>query len=296
MESNRFRGTGTALVTPFLDDGRVNMEAVEYLAERQINAGVNMLVPCGTTGEAVTLDPGEYRSVVAAVVGKAAGRAVVVAGAGSNSTAKTIENARIARDCGADAVLVVAPYYNKPSQEGLFRHYEAVAESVDLPIVIYNVPGRTGCNMSAETQLRIACLPNIVATKEASGNVSQIMRIIAQRPSSFSVLSGDDNLTLPLISAGADGVISTIANETPKDFADLVSAALAGDFRTARRLHYRLLDLMEINFIESNPLPVKAAMSLMGLIEENYRLPLTPVSEVAKEKIRSVLERMGLIS
>ncbi|MDH7515234.1 MAG: 4-hydroxy-tetrahydrodipicolinate synthase [Bacteroidota bacterium] len=296
MTSNPFTGLGTALITPFLPDGSVDLETVRALAERQIAAGVDMLVPCGTTGEGATLETEEYEAVIATVVETAARRVPVIAGAGSNSTKRTIEYARIARESGADAVLVVTPYYNKPSQEGCFRHYAELASAVPIPIVIYNVPGRTGCNMSAETQIRIAGIDSVVATKEASGNVVQVMRILQGRPPSFRVLSGEDDLTIALIAAGADGVISTASNEVPAEFARMVHAALAGDFAGARELHYRLLDLMEVNFVESNPIPVKAAMAMMGLIHERYRLPLVPPSPSSRERIRAVLERLNLLA
>jgi 4-hydroxy-tetrahydrodipicolinate synthase len=293
---SEFRGAGTALVTPFRADGSVDLATMRALVERQIAGGIDMLIPCGTTGEAVTLTSQEYEAVVSITVEVAARRVKVIAGAGSNSTAKSIETARIAKDCGADAVLVVGPYYNKPTQEGFYQHFKAVAEAVPIPMVIYNVPGRTGSNITAETQLLVAQIDNVAGTKEASGNLSQIMSIIAQRPESFSVLSGDDAVTLPLIAAGADGVISVVANELPGDFSKMVHDALAGDFTAARASHYRLLSLMEINFIESSPIPVKAAMAMMGLMEEAYRLPLVPPSAASREKIRAVLEAMGLFS
>lgn len=296
MHEKRFRGVGTALVTPFTGDGSVDTAALRRLLERQIAGGVDMLIPCGTTGEAATLSAVEYESVVGITVDTVAGRVPVIAGASSNDTRRCIETARIAQRCGADAVLVVGPYYNKPTQEGFFQHFKAVAEAVPLPMVIYNVPGRTGSNITAGTQVRIAGIDGVVATKEASGNISQIMRILERRPSGFSVLSGDDAVTLPLIAAGADGVISVVSNEVPDRFSAMVHAAMNGDFASARAAHYALLDLMEINFIESSPIPVKAAMAMMGLIEEVYRLPLVPPSDASRNALRGVLSGMGLLA
>jgi 4-hydroxy-tetrahydrodipicolinate synthase len=291
-----FRGAGTALVTPFTPDGSLDTPTLRRLLERQIAGGVDMLIPCGTTGEAVTLGADEYETVVGTAVDVAAGRLPVIAGAGSNDTRRSIDTARIARSCGADAVLVVGPYYNKPTQEGFFRHFRAIAEAVPLPMIIYNVPGRTGSNMSADTQLRIAGIDGVAGTKEASGNFSQVMRILQRRPAGFSVLSGDDAVTLPLIAAGADGVISVVANELPDRFAAMVHAAMAGDLATARAMHYELLDLMEVNFIESSPIPVKAAMAMMGLLQEAYRLPMVPPTDAGRAAIRAVLDRMGLLA
>ena len=294
MKSNPFKGVGTALVTPFTSGGSVDHECMRALVERQIEGGVDMLVACGTTGEAVTLTSDEFEAVVATVVAAAGKRALVVAGVGSNATMKTIDTAKQAERAGVDGLLIVAPYYNKPTQEGLFQHYASLADAVSLPMIIYNVPGRTGVNITAETQLRIAAIESVVATKEASGNPGQIMQIIRDRPETFHVLSGDDNLTLPLIAAGAHGVISTISNEVPQEFSAMVHAALDGRLGDARILHYRLLELMEMNFIESNPIPVKSAMAMMGLLEEVYRLPMVPIDPGNKEKLRAVLQRLGL--
>ena len=296
MTSKTYKGLGTALVTPFRSDGSVDLEAMTKLVDRQIQGGVDMLIPCGTTGEAVTLTDGEYEAVVATTITAAAGRVPVVAGAGSNSTRKTIETAQLARQCGADGLLIVGPYYNKPTQEGFYQHFKAVAEAVPLPMIIYNVPGRTGSNIAAETQLRVAEIDNVVATKEASGNFSQIMQIIAHRPEKFSVLSGDDGISLPLIALGADGVISVVSNEVPAEFAALVHAAIEGDFAVAREMQYRLHALMEINFIESSPIPVKTAMAMMGLIEEAFRLPMVAITPGNREKIRIVLQELGVIA
>jgi 4-hydroxy-tetrahydrodipicolinate synthase len=294
------RGCATALVTPFKANGAVDEERLAALVERQIVGGVRLLVPCGTTGESATMTEEEDRLVIRLTIEAARGRgrgARVIAGTGSNSTAAAIEYARAARDAGADAVLVVAPFYNKPTQGGLYAHFRAVAESVEnLPVVIYNVPGRTSSNIEAQTALRLARdVENIVAVKEASGDLSQIMAILRDRPENFRVLSGDDALTLALIALGADGVISVASNETPGLMARLCDLALEGKWDEARALHFRLLPLMEVNFIESSPAPVKAALRLMNLLEENFRLPLVPVQEKSRARIREVLEELELL-
>ncbi len=294
------RGCATALVTPFKADGAVDEERLTALVERQIAGGVRLLVPCGTTGESATLTEEEDRLVIRLTI-EAARRAEgarVIAGTGSNSTAAAIQYARGAKEIGADAVLVVAPFYNKPTQDGLYAHFRAIAESVEnLPVVIYNVPGRTSSNIAAATVLRLARdVENIVAVKEASGDLSQIMAILRGRPQNFRVFSGDDALTLPLIALGADGVISVASNETPDLMSRLCELALAGSWEEARALHFRLLPLMEVNFIESSPGPVKAAMKLMNLLEENFRLPLVPVQEQSRARVREVLAELGLLS
>jgi 4-hydroxy-tetrahydrodipicolinate synthase len=296
MQVDWLRGCGTALVTPFTAGGDVDETRVKALVERQVAAGVRLLVPCGTTGEGATLTPAEQSRVIALTVETARGRAKVVAGVGSNATAATIERARAARTAGADAVLVVAPYYNKPTQAGLSAHFRAVAAAVDgLPVVLYNVPGRTASNISAATTLALARdVDNIVATKEASGDLAQIMAILRERPAGFRLLSGDDAVTLPLIALGAEGIVSVVANEVPDLMSRLVERALRGDWDEARLLHYRLLPLMEANFIESNPGPVKAALALMGLLEEHFRLPLVPVQEQTRARLRAVLHELGL--
>lgn len=291
------RGCATALVTPFTATGAIDEPRLRNLIEYQINGGVEVLVPCGTTGESATMTEEEDQLVIRTTIEAARGRARIVAGTGSNATASAIENSRIAKELGADAVLVVAPYYNKPTQEGLYAHFRAIAEAVpDLPIVIYNVPGRTASNISSETTLRLArdC-ENIVATKEASGNLTQIMEILRGRPENFRVLSGDDSITLALIALAADGLISVAANEAPEMMSRMVNLALAGDWEEARELHYRLLPLMEINFIESSPGPVKAALAMMGLIEENFRLPLVPIQEKNRGPLRQVLLDLNLL-
>ena len=290
-------GCGTALVTPFTATGEVDEARFRALLERQIGGGVRLLVPCGTTGEGATLDAREHERLIALTVEVAGRRARVIAGVGSNATSVTIERARAARGAGADAILVVAPYYNKPTQGGLVAHFRAVAEAVEeLPVVLYNVPGRTASNITAATTLTLAReRTNIVGTKEASGDLSQIMTILRDRPPNFCVLSGDDAVTLPLIALGADGVVSVASNEVPDAMARLTDLALRGDWAAARTLHYRLLPLMEANFIESNPGPVKAALAALGLVEEHVRLPLVPVQEQTRARMRAVLAELGLL-
>jgi 4-hydroxy-tetrahydrodipicolinate synthase len=291
------RGCATALVTPFTRDGDVDEERLHALIEYQIAGGVRVLVPCGTTGESATMSEEEDQRVIKLTVEVARGRAHVIAGTGSNSTRAAIDYSLAARDLGVDAVLSVAPYYNKPTQEGLFVHFRSVAEAViDLPVVIYNVPGRTSSNIAATTTLRLAReVPNIVAVKEASGDLSQIMNILRNRPENFRVLSGDDAITLPLIALGAEGLISVASNEAPELMSRMVDQALTGQWDEARALHYKLLPLMEANFIESSPGPVKAGLTLLNLIEENYRLPLVPVEEKTRARMREVLLELGLL-
>jgi len=297
MQIDWLRGCATAMVTPFTGTGEIDETRLRQLIERQIAGGVRLLVPCGTTGESATLTEAEDRRVIELTIEAARGRARIIAGTGSNSTADAVEYTRAARELGADAALVVAPYYNKPTQEGLYAHFRAIAEAVpDFPIVLYNVPGRTSSNISATTVLRLAReTHNIVAIKEASGDVGQIMDILRARPEGFSVLSGDDALTLPLIAAGADGVVSVASNEVPDLMARLTELCLAGEWSEARALHYRLLPLMQANFIESSPGPVKAALALLGLIEENFRLPLVPVQEATRARLRAILIELGLL-
>jgi 4-hydroxy-tetrahydrodipicolinate synthase len=290
-------GCGTALVTPFTATGAVDEARYRALVERQVAGGVRLLVPCGTTGEAATLTSAEFERVVALTVETARGRATVLAGAGSNATAATIERARAARAAGADALLVVTPYYNKPTQAGLTAHFRAVAQAVrDVPVVLYNVPGRTASNLAAATTLALAReVENIVGVKEASGDLTQIMAVLRDRPAGFRVLSGDDALTLPLVALGADGIISVASNEAPELMSRLTQCALGGEWDAARALHYRLLPLMEANFLESNPGPVKAALALMGLLDEQLRLPLVPVQEQTRARLRAVLGALGLV-
>ena len=291
------RGCATALVTPFTSTGAVDDAALHRLIEHQIAGGVKLLVPCGTTGESATMTEAEDQHVIKLTIEAAKGRARVIAGTGSNATAAAIEYSQQARALGADAVLVVAPFYNKPTQEGLYAHFRAIAEAVnDLPVVIYNVPGRTSSNISAQTTLRLARdVENIVAVKEASGSLAQIMEILRERPDAFRVLSGDDSFTFPMIALGADGLISVASNEAPHMMSRMVDLALAGSWTEARELHFRLLPLMDVNFIESSPGPVKAALAMMGLIEENYRLPLVPIQEQSKTQVRAVITELGLL-
>jgi 4-hydroxy-tetrahydrodipicolinate synthase len=297
MKVDWMRGCATALVTPFKADGTVDEPRMRALIERQISGGVRLLVPCGTTGESATMTEAEDATVIGLTVEVARGRARVIAGTGSNSTAAAIEYSQRARDLGADAMLQVAPYYNKPTQEGLYAHFRAVAQAIpDTPIMLYNVPGRTSSNIAAQTALRLAkdC-ENIVAIKEASGNLTQIMEILRARPANFCVLSGDDAVTLPLIALGAKGIVSVASNEIPDLMSRMTELALAGNWEEARALHYSLLPLMEINFIESSPGPVKAAMAMMGLLEENFRLPLVPIQEKSRNRIREVITELGLL-
>ncbi len=290
------RGCATALVTPFKTDGAIDEEALARLIEYQLTNGVKLLVPCGTTGESATMTEVEDQLVIKHAIALARGRGRVIAGTGSNSTAAAIENSKIAEDLGADAVLVVAPFYNKPTQSGLYAHFRAVAAAVKVPVVVYNVPGRTSCNISADTTLRLArdC-ENIAAVKEASGDLAQIMKILRERPDGFRVLSGDDAFTFALIALGADGLISVASNEAPELMAQLVDLALEGRWEEARELHFRLLPLMEANFIESSPGPVKAGLAMMNLIGENYRLPLVPIEEKSRTVLRGVLAELGLL-
>lgn len=292
MKIDWLRGCGTALVTPFHKDGSIDDECFKSLVKRQIKNGVKILIPCGTTGEAATMDEAEKLHVIKMTV-EVAHRlnAKVIAGTGGNSTAATIEMTRKARELGADGALVVAPYYNKPTQTGMFAHFGEIAKSVKkFPIMLYNVPSRTASNIAAETCLRLAEeYENIVATKEASGNFSQIMQIIAERPKNFKVFSGDDATTLPLISVGADGLISVCANELPKETSQMVEKALDGAWTSARKIHYKILPLMEANFIEASPAPCKFVMKEMNLLEENLRLPLVPVTEPTREKLKEIL-------
>ncbi|HSQ23618.1 MAG TPA: 4-hydroxy-tetrahydrodipicolinate synthase [Pyrinomonadaceae bacterium] len=297
MKVDWMRGCATALVTPFRADGAFDEDRMRALVERQIDGGVRLLVPCGTTGESATMTEEEDARVIATTIDVARGRAKVIAGAGSNSTASAIEYSQRARDLGADAVLQVAPWYNKPTQEGLYAHFSAIANAVpEMPVMLYNVPGRTSSNIAAPTTLRLArdC-ENIVAIKEASGNFSQIMEILSERPTNFSVLSGDDAVTLPLIALGGEGIVSVASNEIPDLMSQMTNFALEGKWDEARELHYRILPLMEVNFIESSPGPVKAAMAIMGLLKENFRLPMVPIAEKSRARVREVLAELGLI-
>jgi 4-hydroxy-tetrahydrodipicolinate synthase len=291
-----FTGTGTALVTPFRRDGSLDEPTLRALIKRQIDAGIDFLVPCGTTGESPTLSHEEHLRVVEIAVELANRRVPVLAGAGGYNTAEVIALARKLAEVGADGILSVTPYYNKPTQEGLFQHYKAIAEAVRLPIVVYSVQGRTGVNVEPATVRRLSAIENIVGIKEASGNISQMAAILNAVPGDFIVLSGDDAITLPLIALGGRGVISVVSNEIPRDMARLTRLALDGDFPGARQIHRRVHPLMEINFVESNPIPVKAAMAQMGLLEPVWRLPLVPPKAENEARIRGALESLELLN
>ncbi|MGO9231632.1 MAG: 4-hydroxy-tetrahydrodipicolinate synthase [Bryobacteraceae bacterium] len=290
-----FTGCGTALVTPFQNDLSLDEITLRKLVRRQIEAGINFLVPCGTTGESPTLTRAEHLRVIEIVVEEAKGKVPVLGGAGGYNTREVIELARDVERIGANGILSVTPYYNKPTQEGLFRHYQAIAGAIHLPVVVYSVQGRTGVNVEPATLARLAQIENIVAVKEASGNISQIVNVLHEVPPTFAVLSGDDAITIPLIALGGRGVISTCANEIPGPMAQLTKACLAGDFVAARRIHARYLPLMNVNFIEANPIPVKAAMASMGLLEPVWRLPLCPPAAANLARIEKVLESLGLL-
>jgi 4-hydroxy-tetrahydrodipicolinate synthase len=297
MKIEWMRACATALVTPFQKDGSIDDECFRKLVERQIKGGVKLLVPCGTTGESVTMSESERLLMIRMTVAVAQKRkAKVIAGTGSNNTAATIDFTRKAREAGADAALVVAPYYNKPTQEGMFAHFSEIARSVKgFPIMLYNVPSRTSSNISAGTTLKLAEKhENIVATKEASGNYSQVMEILDKRPKNFKVFSGDDSSALPLIALGADGLVSVCSNQIPKETSKMVEFALAGSFRFARKIHYQILSLMEANFIESSPAPCKFVMKEMGLLEENLRLPLVPITESTRVPLKAVIKELKL--
>jgi 4-hydroxy-tetrahydrodipicolinate synthase len=291
-----FAGAGTALVTPFRADGSLDETAFRRLVRRQIEGAIDVLVPCGTTGESVTMTAAEQERVIAWTVEEAGGRKPVLAGTGSNDTESVVARSRRAQELGASGVLVVGPYYNKPTAEGYYRHFAKVAEALTIPVVVYNVPGRTGGNIDARTQLRLAGHGNVKAVKEASGNVAQVEEILAGRPAGFEVLSGDDALTLPLMALGADGVVSVISNQLPREMHELAAACRKGDFAAARAIHYRLLELMHFNFLESNPIPVKTSLALMGLCEESFRLPMCPPTDATREKLRGALRRLGLVA
>jgi 4-hydroxy-tetrahydrodipicolinate synthase len=295
MSEKTFQGTGTAMITPFKSDGSIDENALRRFVDFQIEGGVDMLLPCGTTGEGATLEPDETDRVVQIVIEQSRGRVPVIVGAGTNSTAKAVKMTKRAKKLGADGVLSVGPYYNKPTQQGYYEHFKAIAESEEIPVIVYNVPGRTGGNIEATTMLRLAEIPNIAAVKEASGNLGQIMDVIRDAPSGFRILSGDDALTLAVIALGGHGVVSVVSNEAPGMMAAITDAALEGDLAKAREIHYKLLPLMNANFIESNPIPVKAALAVMGLIEETYRLPLVPMSAANREKFLKIVEKLGLV-
>jgi 4-hydroxy-tetrahydrodipicolinate synthase len=284
-----FTGCGTALVTPFSRDGALDEAAVRRLARRQIDGGIHFLVPVGTTGESPTLSEDERVRVVELVVEEAAGRVPVLAGAGGYDTREVVHVGRRMKRAGAAGLLSVTPYYNKPTPEGLFQHYSAIAGEVGLPVIVYNVPGRTGVNVDVATLARLAGIPNVIGVKEASGNVSQMCEICRALPDSFIVLSGDDALTLPLMAIGGHGIISVGSNEAPAAMSRMVELAQAGDFARAREIHARLMPLFSANFVEANPIPVKAAMAQMGLLEEVYRLPMVPPRPESRKRIADAL-------
>lgn len=290
-----FAGAGTALVTPFTRDGSLDEAALRRLVRRQVEARIDVLVPCGTTGESVTMTAEEQKRVVAITLEESGGKVPVLAGAGSNDTRTATERAKAMAALGAHGILSVAPYYNKPTAEGFYRHFSTVADAVGVPVVFYNVPGRTGSNIDARTQLRLAGHQNIAAVKEASGNMAQVMEILRDRPEGFEVLSGDDANTVPIMALGGEGVISVAANQVPGPMKELVAACARGDFAEGRRIHYRLLKLMSLNFVESNPIPVKASLALLGLCEESYRLPMCPPTEATREALRAALGELGML-
>src|ERR1700681_3018749 len=289
-----FTGAGTALITPFTRSGDLDEAAVRRLGRRQIDAGIHFLAPCGTTGENPTLTTPERRRIVEILAEEAGGKVPVLVGAGGYNTKEVIELARELARAGAGGFLSVTPYYNKPTQEGLYQHYRAIAESTPLPIVVYNVPGRTGVNVEVATLLRLAAIPNIIGVKEASGSMAQMCEICRALPPEFLVLSGDDVMALPLMAVGGRGLISVASNEIPGEVAQMIEAAERDDFAAARAIHHRIMPLMVANFIEANPIPVKAAMAAMGLIEEAYRLPMVGLKPESREKIVKALKDLGL--
>ena len=291
-----FQGCGTAMVTPFRKDGSLDEPTLRSLVKRQVNEGINFLVPCGTSGESPTLTREEHLRVVEITLEETNGRVRVLAGAGGYNTAEVIELAQDLKAMRVDGLLSVTPYYNKPTQEGLYQHYKAIASAVKIPIVVYSVQGRTGVNVEPATLKRLAEIDYIVGVKEASGNISQMAAIVQQVPPSFAVLSGDDAITIPLIALGGHGLVSVISNEIPGEITAMVQRALANDFASARALQRRYFPLMEVNFVESNPIPVKAAMALMGLLEPIWRLPLCPPNPANQAKIEKVLETLGLLA
>jgi 4-hydroxy-tetrahydrodipicolinate synthase len=293
----QFRGCGTALVTPFRQDGSIDEAALRNLVAWQVESGIDFLVPCGTTGETPTLSHDEWLQVIGITIEVVAGRVPILGGATSNSTQDAVNKARdLAALPGVNGILTASPYYNKPTQEGQYRHFRAIAEAVDKPIIVYNVPGRTGANIEPATLVRLAEVPNIAGVKEASGNITQMAEICNAVPETFAVLSGDDAVTLPLIALGGIGIISVASNEIPRQMAEMTRAALNNDWETARRIHRKYLPLMLGNFIESNPLPVKAVLTMMGKIEEIYRLPMLPMRRDMRSKLQKIAADVGLIS
>jgi 4-hydroxy-tetrahydrodipicolinate synthase len=290
------RGCGTAIVTPFKADGSIDEKALRSFVAWQVESKIDFLVPCGTTGETPTLTRDEWLRVIEITIEVVAGRVPIVAGATSNCTAEAVERAKtVAAIPGVDAILTASPYYNKPTQEGQYQHFKAIAEAVDKPLVLYNVPGRTAANIEPNTLARLAQIPNIVAVKEASGNLSQIADVCNAVPEDFLVFSGDDAVTLPVISLGGVGIISVASNEIPREMAEMTRAALAGEWAAARKIHRKFLPLMQANFLESNPMPVKCVLAMMGRMEENYRLPMLPVKPETKTKLEKIAKEVGLL-
>ena len=290
------RGCGTAIVTPFKADGSIDEKALRSFVAWQVESKIDFLVPCGTTGETPTLTRDEWLRVIEITIEVVAGRVPIVAGATSNCTAEAVERAKtVAAIPGVDAILTASPYYNKPTQEGQYQHFKAIAEAVEKPLVLYNVPGRTAANIEPSTLARLAKIPNIRAVKEASGNLSQIADVCNAVPDDFLVFSGDDAVTLPVISLGGVGIISVASNEIPKEMAEMTRAALTGDWTTARKIHRKFLPLMQANFLESNPMPVKSVLAMMGRMEENYRLPMLPVKPETKVKLEKIAKEVGLL-
>ncbi len=289
------RGCGTALVTPFGPDGTIDEEALRRLVQFQLREGIDFLVPCGTTGETPTLEHGEYMGVIRLVMQEAGGKVPVIAGVGGNNTKKVIELAQEVRALGVQGILSVAPYYNKPPQEGLYQHFKAIAESTDLPIILYNVPGRTSSNIEPATVARLSKVPNILGIKEASGSIAQQMELLNSVDADFKVLSGDDAFTFPLMALGGVGVISVVSNEVPRAMTNLAHLLLEEKYEEARKLNAQLLPLIQVNFIETNPIPVKAALAMMGMIEEVYRLPLVPMRPEKRARVEKVLAAQGLL-
>ena len=290
-----WQGVYTALVTPFDASGKVDDKALQALVEAQVHAGVAGLVPMGTTGESPTMSHEEHLNVVSKVVGWAKGRVPVVAGAGSNSTEEALMLTQRAKDLGASATLQVVPYYNKPNQEGLYRHFSTLADAVDLPLIVYNIPGRSGKNLETDTLMRLAAHPRIVGVKEASGDLGQIMDVLQRRPKGFSVLSGDDNLAYTLLALGGDGVISVASHLIPEALVELCHKGLSGDLAGARALHFRYLTLMKSMFLDTNPIPVKTALAFQGRLQEVFRLPMGPMEETKRQQLRKVMQDTGLL-
>ncbi|HZS48958.1 MAG TPA: 4-hydroxy-tetrahydrodipicolinate synthase [Blastocatellia bacterium] len=289
------KGCGTALVTPFTADGKLDESALRRFVDFQIENGIDFLVPCGTTGESATLTEAEHLRVIEITIDQARKRVPVIGGAGGNNTAHIIDLAKKVEALGVDGILSVSPYYNKPTQEGLYQHFKAVAASVKVPIVVYNVPGRTAVNILPDTVIRLSAIDNIIAVKEASGSMDQITEICVRVPDGFKVFSGDDSMTVPIMSVGGVGIISVASNEIPAEMTELAGLCLKGDYAAAQKLNKKLFPIMKINFIETSPGPVKAAVAMMGLITESYRLPIVPVQPETRAKLRAVLESLNLI-